>query len=65
MFTLRQKGIPVVNSKNRGSLNITVKVEVPKNLNNEQKELLQKFAEISGEGSAKWREKFFKKFKRK
>ncbi len=64
-FTLRQKGIPVVNSKNRGSLNITVKVEVPKNLNGEQKELLQKFAEISGEGSAKWREKFFKKFKRK
>ncbi len=65
MFTLRQKGIPVVNSKNRGSLNITVKVEVPKNLTGEQKELLQKFAEISGEGSAKWREKFFKKFKKK
>ena len=64
-FTLRQKGIPVVNSKNRGSLNITVKVEVPKNLSGEQKELLQKFAEISGEGSAKWREKFFKKFKKK
>ena len=64
-FTLRQKGIPVVNSKSRGSLNITVKVEVPKNLNGEQKELLQKFAEISGEGSAKWREKFFKKFKKK
>ena len=64
-FTLRQKGVPVVNSKNRGSLNITVKVEVPKNLSGEQKELLQKFAEISGEGSAKWREKFFKKFKKK
>lgn len=65
MFTLRQKGVPVVNSKNRGSLHITVKVEVPKNLTNEQKELLRQFAESSGEATTKGRERIFKKFKRR
>lgn len=61
-FTLRQKGIPVVNSKNRGALHITVKVEVPKNLNSEQKELLRKFADSCGEANTKGRDRFFKRF---
>ena len=62
-FTLRQKGVPVVNSKNsRGSLHITVVVEVPKNLSGEQKELLRKFAESCGESNTKGRDKFFKRF---
>jgi len=65
MFTLRQKGIPVVNSKNRGSLNITVKVEVPKSLSAEQKDILRKFAESCGDASTKGREKFWNKFKRR
>ena len=62
-FTLRQKGVPVVNSKTaRGSLHITVTVEVPKNLSGEQKDLLRKFAESRGESNTKGREKFFKRF---
>ena len=61
-FTLRQKGVPVVNSKNRGNLNISVKVEVPKNLNAEQKELLRKFADSCGEANTKGRDRFFKRF---
>lgn len=61
-FTLRQKGIPVVNSKNRGSLHITVKVEVPKDLNGEQKDLLRKFAESRGEANTKGRDSIFKRF---
>ena len=61
-FTLRQKGIPVVNSKNRGSLHITVKVEVPKDLNGEQKDLLRKFAESRGEANTKGRDNIFKRF---
>lgn len=61
-FTLRQKGVPVVNSKNRGNLNITVTVEVPKNLTGEQKDLLRKFAESCGENNTKGRESFFKRF---
>lgn len=62
-FTLRQKGVPVVNSKtSRGSLHITVTVEVPKNLSGEQKDILRKFAESRGESNTKGREKFFKRF---
>jgi len=61
-FTLRQKGVPVVNSKNRGALHITVVVEVPKNLNGEQKDILRKFAESCGESNTKSRDSFFKRF---
>ena len=61
-FTLRQRGVPIVNTKNRGSLHITVTVEVPKNLNGEQKDILRKFAESRGEANSKGRDKFFKRF---
>ncbi len=61
-FNLRQKGVPVVNTKNRGTLHITVTVEVPKNLSGEQKDILRKFAESCGEANTKGRDKFFKRF---
>ena len=61
-FTLKQKGVQYVNSKNRGNLYVTVVVEVPKNLNSEQKDLLRKFAESCGESNYTKRTKFFKKF---
>jgi len=61
-FTLKQKGVQYVNSKNRGNLHFTVNVEVPKNLSEDQKELLRKFAESCGEGNHSKRAKFFKKF---
>lgn len=62
MFTLRQKGVQYVNSKSRGNLNITVIVEVPKNLSEEQKNLLRKFADSCGDKNYTKRTKFFKKF---
>ena len=40
---------------------VTVTVEVPKNLTQEQKNLLSKFAESCGEKNYAKREKFFKK----
>ncbi len=53
-FTIRGKGMPNVNSKRRGDLIITVLVEVPKNLNSKQKELLRDFADsCSGENHQK------------
>lgn len=61
-FTLKQKGVQYVNSKNRGNLHFTVIVEVPKNLSEEQKDLLRKFAESCGESNHSKRTKFFKKF---
>ncbi len=63
-FTLRQRGVPIIRSKNRGNLNVTVKVEVPKSLNSEQKELLRKFGESCGEASTKARESIFKRFRK-
>ena len=60
-FTLRQKGVQNVNYKTRGNLYVTVVVEVPKNLNSEQKDLLGKFADACGEKNYSKREKFFKR----
>ena len=42
-FTLKGRGIPVIRSSRRGNLHFTVKIEVPKNLNSTQKELLRQF----------------------
>lgn len=63
-FTLKNKGVTRVNSKTRGNLYVTVTVEVPKNLNNSQKELLRKFAESCGESNYSKRANFFKKFRK-
>ncbi len=65
MFTLRSKGVQQVNGKYRGNLNITVVVEIPRSLNREQKELLEKFAASCGEDNYNKRTKFFKKFFKK
>ncbi len=64
-FTLRGKGVQRVNAKGRGDLHFTVVVEIPKNLNDKQKELLEKFAESCGESNYTKRTKFFKKFFKK
>ena len=42
-FRLRNQGIQNLNGRGRGDLYITVKVEVPKNLNNEQKKILRDY----------------------
>jgi len=60
-FTLKGKGVTRVNSKYRGNLYVTVTVEVPKNLNSEQKDLLRKFAESCGESNYSKRTNLFKK----
>lgn len=61
-FTLRGKGITRVNSSVRGNLYITVKIDVPKNMNTKQKELLKELAESFGDKVQSKREGFFKKF---
>ena len=60
-FTLRGKGITRVNSSVRGNLYITVKVDVPKNMNTKQKELLKELAESFGDKVQSKRDSFFKK----
>ena len=61
-FTLRNRGVCRVNNpKIRGNLYITVTVEVPKNLNSEQKKLLEEFARSCGESNYSKKSNFFKR----
>lgn len=48
-FRLKDKGIPNVNGRSKGDQFVTVQVEVPSKLSDEQRQLLERFAEISGE----------------
>ena len=50
-FTMKQKGVPMVNSSRRGDLYFRVNVEIPKGLNEKQKELLRAFADACGESN--------------
>ncbi|SHI38003.1 molecular chaperone DnaJ [Clostridium cavendishii DSM 21758] len=49
LFRLKGKGVPRVNSSGRGDQYVNVIVDVPKNLNEKQKEALEAFLEASGE----------------
>ena len=62
-FTLRGKGIPYVNNSNRrGDLIFSVKVEIPKSLNEGQKEAMRAFAEtFTDEQDTKRKKGFWKK----
>lgn len=46
---LRGKGVPILNGRGRGDQFVTIRVEVPKNLTETQKDALKKFAEAMGE----------------
>ena len=54
-----------VHGGGRGDQFVTVYVETPRNLNNEQREALKKFGETLGENNYEERKGFFKKFKKK
>ncbi|MBE6537871.1 MAG: molecular chaperone DnaJ [Ruminococcaceae bacterium] len=60
-FTLRQKGITMINSSRKGDLIFKVNVEIPRNLNEKQRENMRAFAESCGENNYSKRESFFKK----
>ncbi|MBI5400465.1 molecular chaperone DnaJ [Candidatus Saganbacteria bacterium] len=42
-FKLKGKGMPVINKKERGDLHILVEIEIPTKLNNQQRDLLEKY----------------------
>ncbi|NLU35674.1 MAG: molecular chaperone DnaJ [Clostridiales bacterium] len=60
-FRLRNQGIQHLRGSGRGDLYVKVNIEVPKRLNEKQKELLRQFEEITGE--TEQRRSFFKKMK--
>ena len=49
VFRLREQGVPRLNSQQRGDLLVKVSVQVPKRLNDEQKELFRKLAASLGD----------------
>lgn len=61
VFKMRNKGITEIGSSRRGDLVFRVIVEVPKNLNKEQKELLKAFADSCGEKNNVQKKGFFDK----
>lgn len=63
IFRLKGKGIPKIRGYGRGDEIIRIIVEVPKRLNEKQKELLRHFAESCGEDVNEQRKSFFDKMK--
>ncbi|NLY42545.1 MAG: molecular chaperone DnaJ [Clostridiaceae bacterium] len=63
VFRLRNKGIPHIRGYGRGDQYVKVIVEVPKNLNEKQKELLRQFAELENENTHEQRKGFFEKMR--
>ena len=63
-FRLKGKGIPYVGYKTRGDQYVTVVVETPTKLTSEQKELLRRFAESTGDESQPKHKGFFEKLKK-
>ena len=63
IFKLRGKGIPNINGRGRGDQFVRVTVEVPKNLSQQQKDLLKQFDELGGDRNYQKRKSFFDKLK--
>jgi len=49
VFKIKEKGIPSIHGKVRGNIEYTVNVDIPKRLNDKQKEALKQFADLMGE----------------
>lgn len=63
VFRLKGKGIASVRTGRRGDEQVHIKVETPTKLTKRQKELLNEFADISGEETTPLRKNFFSKVK--
>lgn len=63
VFRLKGKGVPKLNSTQRGDLYVTIKVEIPKGLNEKQKALLKDFDENVDASKYKQRKTFVDKMK--
>lgn len=63
VFRLRGKGIPHLHSQQRGDQHVRVVIETPTELSSKQRELLERFAEVSGEETHPQSKTFFDKVK--
>ena len=63
VFKLRGKGIARLGSRGRGDQFVKINIEVPKNLSQNQKEILQNFENEATETNYQKRKGFFEKIK--
>jgi len=63
VFRLKGKGIPYIRGSGRGDQYVKVNIDVPKKLNEKQKEILRQFAELGGDEIHEQRKSFFEKMK--
>ena len=61
-FTLKGKGVKIVNTQKRGNMYVTAVIETPKGLDRKQKELLKQFSDSLKDSNHSKKEKFSKKF---
>ncbi len=61
VIRLKGSGMPLLNSNGRGDEYVKIKIRVPEKLNQEQKDLLRRFAELEAEEG----KGFFGKFRKK
>lgn len=57
-FSLRGKGVKFINSDRKGDLYVKISVEVPKNLNQKQKDALKKFCDMAGQKNYEKKQKY-------
>jgi len=63
VFRLREKGFPDIHGYGKGDQLVRIVVEVPTKLSSEQKELLRKYADVSGDNVEPLRKGFLNKMK--
>lgn len=64
VYRLRDRGIPDVNGRGKGSLNVVIRVQTPTKLSGEERRLLEEFAKARGESlEAEPEKSFFEKVK--
>ena len=63
VFTLARRGVPRLQGRGRGDLRISVTVDVPTDLGDEEKALLRRLAELRGDDVAPEEQGFFSRIK--
>jgi len=63
VLRIPKKGIPILRGKGRGDHVMVIKVEVPKNLSDKQKNILKEFSGTAGDKNFSENRSFFKKVK--
>ena len=63
VFRLKGKGVPKLNSTQRGDQYVNIKIEIPKGLTEKQKDILRQFDSTVDDSKYKQRKGFFDKMK--